>query len=88
MRQIPTLSLNLKCNLTNLFRTHETVNPATEKVICTIPTASSDDVNRAVKAAKKAFDKGEWRLMSARDRGKKLLRLAELMEEHKVYCKL
>ncbi|PAV77177.1 hypothetical protein WR25_03161 [Diploscapter pachys] len=70
------------CN-SSTGKTHETVNPATEKVICTIPTASSDDVNRAVKAAKKAFDKGEWRLMSARDRGKKLLRLAELMEEHK-----
>lgn len=42
-----------------------------------------DDVNRAVEAARVAFEEGEWGKMNARDRGKLLFRLADLMEEHK-----
>ncbi|CAL2040382.1 unnamed protein product [Caenorhabditis brenneri] len=64
-------------------RTFQTINPATEKPICSLPLATVADVDRAVRAAKKAFERGEWRQMSARERGKRLYRLAELMEEHK-----
>lgn len=45
--------------------------------------ASVGDVDRAVRAAHRAFHEGEWSKMSARDRGRLLFRLADLMEEHK-----
>lgn len=64
-------------------KTFEAINPATEKPICTVEAASLDDVNRAVRAAKKAFERGEWRQMSARERGNRLYKLAQLMEDHK-----
>ena len=36
-------------------RTYETINPATEKVICSLPKANVEDVNKAVAAAKKVI---------------------------------
>jgi aldehyde dehydrogenase (NAD+) len=41
-----------------------------------------EDVNRAVKAARKAFDEGPWRRMSAAERGRIMYKLADLMEKH------
>lgn len=46
-----------------------TVNPHDETVICTVENSSVADVDRAVKAAKAAFEEGEWSKISARDRG-------------------
>ncbi|XP_033116577.1 cytosolic 10-formyltetrahydrofolate dehydrogenase-like [Anneissia japonica] len=63
--------------------TFETVNPADESVICKVAKASPADCDRAVAAAKEAFEVGEWGKMSARERGKLMYRLADLMEEHK-----
>ncbi|CAG5102076.1 Similar to aldh1l1: Cytosolic 10-formyltetrahydrofolate dehydrogenase (Xenopus tropicalis) [Cotesia congregata] len=60
-----------------------TIDPHDEHVICHIESATSEDVDLAVKAAKKAFDEGEWSKMSARDRGTLLFKLADLMEQHK-----
>lgn len=62
-------------------KTFQTVNPATEEVICEVAEGDAEDVDRAVKAARRAFDSGEWRRMDARDRGALILRLANLMEE-------
>ncbi|ESN92688.1 hypothetical protein HELRODRAFT_108094 [Helobdella robusta] len=62
--------------------TFNTINPATEEVICKIAKATVDDVEYAVEAANEAFE-GEWGKMNARDRGKLMYRLAELMDEHK-----
>ncbi|XP_063228695.1 cytosolic 10-formyltetrahydrofolate dehydrogenase [Bacillus rossius redtenbacheri] len=59
------------------------INPADESVICEVECASVADVDKAVQAAKKAFEEGEWSKISARDRGRLLLRLADLMEQHK-----
>ena len=60
------------------------VNPTTEETICHVQVATKADVDRAVKAAKMASDKGsEWRKMNSRDRGRLLAKLADLMEEHK-----
>ncbi|KAL1501486.1 hypothetical protein ABEB36_006798 [Hypothenemus hampei] len=64
-------------------RTLPTVNPATEEVICDVQCASVNDVNRAVLAAKTAFEEGEWSKISARERGQLLYKLADLMQEHK-----
>lgn len=59
------------------------VNPTDESVICKVQSASINDVDKAVKAAKKAFDEGEWSKISARERGQLLFKLADLMEQHK-----
>lgn len=51
-----------------------TVNPATEQNICDVQCASVKDVDKAVQAAKKAFEEGEWSKISARERGQLLFR--------------
>lgn len=51
------------------------VNPTDESVICKVQSASVNDVDKAVKAAKKAFDDGEWSKISARERGQLLFKL-------------
>src|ERR1041385_9201230 len=58
-------------------RTRDIVNPATRQVLATVAEAGADDVARAVGAARAAFDEGEWRHMTHRDRGQILLRAAE-----------
>ena len=58
-------------------------NPTDESLICKVACASSDDVDKAVTAAKVAFEEGDWSRMNARDRGKLMYRLADLMEQHK-----
>jgi acyl-CoA reductase-like NAD-dependent aldehyde dehydrogenase len=55
------------------------VNPATGEKICDAPAAGAADVDLAVRAARRAFEDGPWRTMSARDRGRLLRRLAELL---------
>jgi aldehyde dehydrogenase (NAD+) len=59
----------------------ETVNPATEEVICEVAEGDKEDIDAAVKAARKAFETGPWSKMDARDRGKLMFRLADLIEE-------
>lgn len=49
-----------------------TVNPTDESVICAVQCGSVKDVDKAVKAAKKAFQTGEWSKISARERGQYL----------------
>lgn len=61
----------------------DSINPTDESVICQVQCASKEDVDKAVKAAKVAFEEGEWSRMNARDRGKLLYKLADLMEQHK-----
>jgi aldehyde dehydrogenase (NAD+) len=62
-------------------KTFETINPATEEVICEVAEGDKPDIDAAVKAARKAFDSGPWSKMDARDRGKLMFRLADLIEE-------
>jgi len=63
-------------------KTFPTINPATGAEICQISEADSRDVERAVRAARAAFDRGPWRRMSAAERGKLLYRLADLIEKN------
>ena len=60
------------------------VNPATGEVLTEIAEASREDVDRAVQAARRAFDDrgGAWRKMSASERGKLIWRLADLVEKN------
>lgn len=60
----------------------DTLNPATGKKIGTVMTAGPKDVDRAVKAARHALEKGPWAKMDAADRGKLMFRLADLIEKH------
>jgi betaine-aldehyde dehydrogenase len=53
------------------------VDPSTEEVMAEVPEANEEDVNRAVAAAKAAFDSGPWPQTTAQDRGRILFRLAE-----------
>lgn len=52
-------------------------DPSTEEVIAEVPNADEQDVNRAVAAARAAFDSGAWPETTAQERGRILLRLAE-----------
>src|SRR6266496_1402329 len=63
-------------------KTFETVNPATGEVICQVAEGDKADVDLAVKAARKAFEEGPWRRMDARDRGRLLYKLADLIEKN------
>lgn len=64
-------------------KTLKSINPTNEELICEVQCASKEDVDKAVKAAKSAFECGEWRKMNARDRGRLLYKLGDLMEQHK-----
>jgi aldehyde dehydrogenase (NAD+) len=57
------------------------LNPATEEVVALVAEADADDIDRAVRAARKAFE-GAWGAMRAADRGLILNRLAQLLEDH------
>ena len=63
-------------------RTFTTINPATEEIICEVAEGDAEDVDLAVHAARSAFESGPWSKMDARDRGRLLLKLADLMEEN------
>ncbi len=63
-------------------KTFETINPATEEVIAEVAEGDSADIDLAVQAARRAFDSGPWRKMDARDRGRLIGRLADLVEEN------
>ena len=61
-------------------RYFETINPATEETLSSVALASATDVDRAVKAARKAYN-GPWSKMSAADRGKYIFRIARILQE-------
>ena len=63
-------------------KTFETINPATEEVIAQVAEGDAADVDLAVKAARKAFENGPWRKMDARDRGRLMNKLADLIEKN------
>src|SRR3954453_10343017 len=63
-------------------KTCETVNPATEEVTAQVAEGDAADIDLAVKAARKAFDSGPWSKMDARDRGRLMNRLADLLEKN------
>eukprot|EP00347_Sterkiella_histriomuscorum_P004740 403359289 len=63
-------------------RTFTTVNPATEEVIAHIQEAGAEDAELAVQAARRAFDEGPWKQMSAYDRSRLIHKLADLIEQN------
>ncbi|KAL3501205.1 hypothetical protein ACH5RR_035654 [Cinchona calisaya] len=63
-------------------KTFPTLDPRTGEVIAHVAEGDAEDINRAVAAARKAFDEGPWPKMTAYERQRILLRLADLVEKH------
>ena len=63
-------------------KTFPTYNPATGEVLAQIAEGDREDIDRAVKAARKAFDSGPWPDMTASERGRLIWKLGDLIEEH------
>ena len=65
-------------------KTFDTTNPATGEVLTQVAEASAADVDRAVAAARQAFEdrSGAWRKLSASERGRLIWRLADLAEKN------
>lgn len=61
-------------------KTFATIDPSTEEVIAEVAEAGAEDVDRAVKAARAALEEGPWGRMDARDRGRLLMKWADLIE--------
>ncbi|TVY05204.1 aldehyde dehydrogenase family protein [Mycolicibacterium porcinum] len=55
----------------------DTVDPATERVLTTVPRSGPEDVERAVAAARRAFETGPWPAMTPAERQRMLWRIAE-----------
>lgn len=60
----------------------ETRNPVNGEVLTTVAEADQTDIDRAVQAARKAFDEGPWKTMAPRKRSALLRKLGQLIEEH------
>lgn len=64
----------------------KTINPTTEEVVAEVHEGDSDDIDKAVAAAMKAFELGSpWRTMDASKRGMLMFKLAELIESNNDY---
>src|SRR4051812_15715772 len=63
-------------------RTFETINPTNGEAICRVQEGEKVDVDKAVKAARRAFDEGPWKKMNARERGRLLYKFADLIEQN------
>jgi len=63
-------------------KTFPVYDPSTEEVIAQVPDANAEDVNRAVAAAKAAFEDGPWGSTTAQERGRVLFRLAEKIRQN------
>ncbi len=61
-------------------RTFATIDPATEQVIAQVAEGDAADVDDAVRAARAAFDEGPWPRLDARERGRLMHRLCDLIE--------
>jgi phenylacetaldehyde dehydrogenase len=64
-------------------RTFDTINPATEEKLAEVAYGEKEDIDRAVRAARKAFAyDSPWRRMSPSARGKLIWRIGDLIEQH------
>src|SRR6516165_3718624 len=63
-------------------KTFPVYDPSTGEVMVQVAEADAADVDKAVKAARKAFDEGPWPRMSPSERGRALWKLADLIEQH------
>jgi phenylacetaldehyde dehydrogenase len=63
-------------------QTFKVLNPADGSLLAQVPDSNREDINRAVIAARHAFDTGPWRRLTPSERGKMLWRIGDLILEH------
>src|SRR6266566_777525 len=63
-------------------KTFAVYEPATGEVIAYVPEGDKEDIDRAVRAARKAFESGPWHTMTPSVRGRLINKLADLLEQH------
>jgi phenylacetaldehyde dehydrogenase len=63
-------------------KTFPTYNPATGEVLANVAEGDKEDIDRAVAAARAAFDTGRWSKITPSQRGKMIWKLADLIEQH------
>ena len=63
-------------------KTFNVYDPSSEQVIAEVPDGSAKDVDRAVAAAKDAFDNGPWASSTAQERGRVLFKLADAVRQN------
>jgi phenylacetaldehyde dehydrogenase len=63
-------------------KTFDTYNPATGEVLAKVAAGEKEDVDRAVKAARKAFEDGRWGDMLPSERARVIWKIAELIDQH------
>lgn len=63
-------------------KTFPSYNPATGEVLAQVAEGDREDINRAVSAARTAFESGPWSKMTASQRGRLIWKLADLIEEN------
>lgn len=63
-------------------KTFDTYNPATGEVLARVAEGDREDIDRAVRAARKAFEEGPWPKMLPAERARILWRIADLIDEH------
>jgi phenylacetaldehyde dehydrogenase len=63
-------------------KTFPSYNPATGEVLAKVAEGDREDIDRAVKAARKAFESGPWPKMTASQRGRLIWKLGDLIEQH------
>jgi phenylacetaldehyde dehydrogenase len=63
-------------------KTFPVYNPATGEVLAQVAEGDREDINRAVKAARKAFEDGPWSKMTSSERGRLIWKLGDLLEQH------
>jgi acyl-CoA reductase-like NAD-dependent aldehyde dehydrogenase len=63
-------------------KTFDTLDPATGTVLARVAEGDAEDIDRAVRAARRAFDAGPWPRMAPAERQKMLLKVADLIESH------
>ena len=63
-------------------KTLTTYDPATEEPLAEVPAGDKEDIDRAVRAARKALESGPWPRMTPSERGRALWKLADLVEAH------
>ncbi|GAB3797575.1 aldehyde dehydrogenase family protein [Virgibacillus kimchii] len=64
-------------------KTLDVYNPATDEILARVSEAQEEDVDKAVQAARKAFDEGEWTKMEAAERSHLIYKFANLLEENR-----
>ena len=63
-------------------KTFDAIDPATESVICQLAAGEAEDIDQAVKAARRAFEDSDWSRMRPVQRERLMLKLADLIEQN------